>query len=131
MIVVDASCLYEVAVDSPRAEPIRAALHHDEDWAAPHIIDVEVFSLIRRDALRGVFDATIAELAVNELRAWPGERFAHRALIGRGWELRDSVRGWDAMYVALAEVLGATLLTMDRRLARAHGPQCEIVVPDI
>jgi predicted nucleic acid-binding protein len=38
------------------------------------------------------------------------------------------VRGWDAFYVALAEAFDATLLTMDERLARAHGPSCRIEV---
>jgi predicted nucleic acid-binding protein len=33
------------------------------------------------------------------------------------------------MYVALAEALDVTLLTLDRRLAHAHGPTCRIEVP--
>ena len=45
------------------------------------------------------------------------------------WELRHGVRGWDATYVALAEILDATLLTLDRRLATAAGPRCAIEVP--
>jgi predicted nucleic acid-binding protein len=49
-------------------------------------------------------------------------------LLERVWGLRDSVRGWDAFYVALAEVFDAILLTMDERLARAHGPTCRIEV---
>lgn len=44
----------------------------------------------------------------------------------RAWELRENVRGHDAMYVALAEMLRATLLTTDSRLARATGPTCTI-----
>lgn len=36
-----------------------------------------------------------------------------------------------AMYVALAEALDAVLVTYDRRLAAAHGPRCEIVVPGL
>ena len=36
------------------------------------------------------------------------------------------MRGWDAMYVALAEALDATLLTSDRRLVAAAGPTCRI-----
>jgi hypothetical protein len=59
---------------------------------------------------------------------WPGERFGHRWLLDRVWELRDSVRGWDAFYVALAEAFDATLLTLDARLARAHGTTCRIEV---
>jgi hypothetical protein len=55
-------------------------------------VDIEVFSLIRRDQLAGVLDETAAALAVDDLRNWPGERYGHRALLGRAWELRDSVR---------------------------------------
>lgn len=61
-----------------------------------------------------------------DLEAWPGERYGHRLLLGRAWELRDTVRGWDAMYVALAEALDTVLLTTDRRLAAARGPTCRI-----
>lgn len=129
MIVVDASCLYEVVLDTPRAEAIRERLARDHEQAAPHIVDVEVFSLIRRDYLAGAVDDTLAALAVEDLRWWPGERFGHRALLARAWELRYGVRGWDAVYVALAEVLDATLVTLDRRLAAATGPRCPIEVP--
>jgi predicted nucleic acid-binding protein len=131
VIVVDASCLYEVVTDSERAESIRARLAADPDQAAPHIVDLEVFSLIRRDQIAGVLDTTEGALAVADLRDWPGERYGHRALLERAWELRHTVRGWDAAYVALAEVLGATLITLDSRLAESNGPRCPIeVVPD-
>ena len=63
-----------------------------------------------------------------DLRDWPGQRVGHRLLLDRAWELRESVRGWDAFYVALAEALDATLLTMDARLSRAHGPLCPIEI---
>ncbi len=36
------------------------------------------------------------------------------------------MRGWDAMYVALAEALDAVLVTTDRRLAAAIGPEYRI-----
>lgn len=63
-----------------------------------------------------------------DLRHWPGERYGHRDLLARAWELRAAVRGWDAVYVALAEALDATLLTTDARLAAAPGPECRIEV---
>jgi predicted nucleic acid-binding protein len=126
MLVVDASCLCEVLISAPRAEAIRHRLAADADQAAPHIVDVEVFGVVRREHLRGHLDRTEAAQAVEDLEAWPGERFGHRPLLARAWELRDTVRGWDAMYVALAEALDATLLTTDRRLASATGPTCAI-----
>lgn len=129
MLVVDASCLFEVVADTPRADALRERLRADEDQIAPHVIDVEVMGVIRDQYLRGGLDETAANQAVGDLRDWPGERFGHRPLLDRAWQLRDSVRGWDAFYVALAEAMGATLLTLDRRLARAHGPTCRVEVP--
>ena len=126
MQVVDASCLYEVVVGRPRAERIRQRLASDPDFGAPHVIDVEVLNTIRRESFDGRLDPTLSQQAIEDLRDWPGERFEHRGLIWRAWELRANVRGWDAFYVALAEALGATLLTLDGRLSRATGPACRI-----
>jgi predicted nucleic acid-binding protein len=128
MLVVDASCLFEALAGTTRAEPIRQRLALDEDHTAPHIVDVEVFSVIRRERRLGSLDQTAADQAVRDLEAWPGERFGHRLLLTRAWELRDSIRGWDAMYVALAEALEAVLVTTDGRLAAAKGLECAIEV---
>ena len=128
MLVVDASCLYEVVADTERANDVRARLLQDADHAAPSVIDVEVVSVIRRDQQLGRLDGTAAAQAVEDLRDWPGERFGHQPLLGRVWELRGSLRTWDAFYVALAEVMQATLVTSDSRLARASGPRCVIDV---
>jgi predicted nucleic acid-binding protein len=44
------------------------------------------------------------------------------------WELRDNLTAYDATFVALAEFLGAPLITCDARLARApgHGASVEL-----
>lgn len=128
MLVVDASCLYEVVADAALAEQVRERLALDPEQAAPHVIDVEVLSIIRRDHMLGRLDRTGALMAVDDLRDWPGERFGHRALLERAWELRDSVRTWDAFYVALAEIMDATLLTLDGRLGRVRDIQCSVEV---
>jgi predicted nucleic acid-binding protein len=113
-----------VVAGTAQAEPIRRRLAEDADQASPHVLDVEVLSVIRRHHLPGRLDASAAAQAVDDLRDWPGERVGHRALLDRAWELRATVRGWDAMYVALAEALDAPLLTTDARLATAQGPTC-------
>lgn len=128
MLVVDASCLYEVVADTARANEIRARLASDPEQVAPSVIDVEVVSVIRRDHLLGRLDPTAAAQAVTDLRDWPGERFSHQPLLDRVWELRGSIRAWDGFYVALAEALQATLVTSDARLAAAAGPRCTIDV---
>ena len=93
MLVVDASCLCEVLVGGPGAAAIRTRLAADPDHAAPHVVDMEVFSVIRREHLQGRLDRTEATQAVEDLHSWPGERFGHRLLLGRAWLLRDTVRG--------------------------------------
>jgi predicted nucleic acid-binding protein len=47
-------------------------------------------------------------------------------MLRRCWELRDNATVYDAAYVALAEHLGVTLVTADRRLTEAPGPRCEV-----
>ena len=128
MLIVDASCLYEVVADTEQAEQVRGRLSIDTDHAAPHVIDAEVLGIIRRDRMLGRLDETAARQAVDDLREWPAERFGHRMLLPRAWELRARVRSWDALYVALAETLEATLLTLDERLGRVRGLDCRIEV---
>jgi predicted nucleic acid-binding protein len=128
MLIVDASCLYEVVAGAARAESVRARLALDQDHAAPHVIDAEVLGIIRRDHMLGRLDRTAAQQALEDLRDWPGERFGQRSLLERAWELRDTVRTWDALYVALAEALDTTLLTLDERLGRIKGLSCKVEV---
>ena len=87
-----------------------------------------MLGIVRRDHLLGRLDATAIRQAVEDLRAWPGERFGHRSLLERAWGLRESVRAWDALHVALAEVLEAPLVTLDERLGRAAGLRCQVEV---
>ena len=126
MLIVDASCLYEVVADAALSDQVRARLVEDTDQAAPHVIDAEVLGIVRRDHLLGRLDSTSAQQAVDDLRHWPGERFGHRSLLERAWELRDNVRTWDALYVALAEALDATLITLDRRLGNVEDLDCAV-----
>ena len=126
MLVVDASVLFEVVADTPDADRLRAVLAGDTDHAAPHLIDAEVLSVIQRSHRLGRLDATAASQALEDLGAWPGERWSHRPLLDRAWQLRANVRSYDALYVALAEALDATLLTLDRRLASAPDVRCRV-----
>ena len=129
MLVVDASCVAEVVLAGPDAESVRARLAADPEQAAPHLVDAEVLSVVRRARLRGDVDGTAAALAISDLESWPATRVDHRPLLRRAWDLRDSLSAPDALYVALAEALDAPLLTLDRRLARAGGLQCRVDVP--
>lgn len=128
MLVVDASVLFEIVADTPAAGAMRARVRQDPDQVAPHLVDAEVLGLIRRHHHEGRLDATASSQAVRDLADWPGERISHQPFLDRAWQLRTTVRSWDALYVAIAEGFGATLVTTDARLAAAEGPRCRIEV---
>ncbi len=73
-------------------------------------IGVESASLAHRDLVR--LDVTL---------------IPYEAVAVRVWELRDTVRTYDAWYVAVAESLGCPLATLDARLVAAPGPECEFL----
>ncbi len=60
----------------------------------------------------------LREIALTKLQT--------KSLLGRACELRHNVGAYDAMYVALAEILQCPLITTDVRLANAAGVRCEI-----
>ena len=95
---------------------------------APELIDLEVLSVLRRQVAAGLMTPARAELALTDLTELPIRRAAHRPLLFRCWELRQTVTVYDAAYVALAEVLGIVLVTADGRLSRAPGVRCRIDV---
>jgi predicted nucleic acid-binding protein len=96
---------------------------------APHLLDLEVAQVLRRHAASGQIEAERGRLALLDLEDLPIRRYPHRLLLQRVWELRHNMTAYDAVYIALAEVLGAPLVTCDRRLAGAagHNAQIELV----
>lgn len=126
MIVVDASVLAPaLGDDAGDGDRARGRLH-GERLAAPGLIYLEVGSVWRRQVATGRLSARRAGLALDDLAALPLRQTSHARLLPRCWELRENVSIYDAAYVALAEALGVTLLTADKRLARAPGPSCSV-----
>lgn len=60
-----------------------------------------------------------AGLAIRTHLSLPIERYPHEPLLERAWQMRGNATAYDAVYVALAEALGAALITGDSRLAKA------------
>lgn len=88
------------------------------DVHAPGLIDVEVTHTLR-GLLRGAkIDLARAELARAEMGELGVRRHSDARLLSRAWELRDVCTTYDALYVALAEALDATLVTRDDPLAK-------------
>ena len=131
MIVVDASALLEFLLQTTVGTRVEARLFRDEDELhAPHLLDVEIVQGLRRlvrtgEVLPGRADEAIADLADLDLH-----RHSHVDLLARAWKLRDNISAYDAMYLALAEAIEATVVTCDSPLARAPGHRARIEVID-
>lgn len=92
-----------------------------DDVHAPSFVDVEVTHTLRgllRGAKLDLRSADTGRLELAELRL---ARHPDAVLLSRAWQLRDVCTTYDALYVALAEALDATLVTRDERLARGAG----------
>jgi len=132
MLVVDASAVTELLLGRPAGRAVEEQLRdHDFDLHAPHLLDVEVLSALRRVVAVGDASAERAGDAVTDLLDLPLERYPHDGLAPRIWALRANFSAYDATYVALAEAItdgGAPLLTADARLAHAAGDHTELRV---
>jgi predicted nucleic acid-binding protein len=125
--VVDASVLSEVLLGGPAAEAIEARLlGTGQTLHAPHLIDAEVAQVVRRFAMAGEIASEFGREALTDLANFPLRRYPHDFLLPRVWELRHNLSAYDAVYVALAEVLGAQLVTRDRRVATAPGHHARV-----
>jgi predicted nucleic acid-binding protein len=120
MIVIDASAVIDLLLDTPRAGAIDRRLSSSgQTIHAPHLLDVEVIQVIRRFWMGKQLDKKRAAEAISDYADLPIERYPHQLLLGRIWELRQNLTAYDAAYVALAEALDVPLLTTDARLASA------------
>ncbi len=127
MIVVDASAVLEVLLRTPAARALMGRLlDPSQTLHAPHLLDVEVAQVVRRYAASGEIGGERGRMALADLADLPLRRYPHDLLLPRIWELRNNLTAYDAAYVALAEALGAPLLTRDKRLAAAPGHTARI-----
>lgn len=124
MIVLDASAAVSALLNDGDARRLMAS----ESLHAPHLIDVEVLSALRRQTPAGELSDEDATELLDVWRRLGATRYAAGPLLPRAWALRDSVTAYDATYVALAEQLNCTLVTADARLAGASGKRCPTTV---
>jgi len=122
VIVLDASAAVELLLNTALGRHVAQritdpglALH------APQLLDLEVAQALRRYVAAGTIDPERGRQALERLGDLGVVRWDHEPLLPRVWELRHNLTAYDAAYAALAEALGAVLLTADRRLAGAPG----------
>jgi predicted nucleic acid-binding protein len=127
VIVVDASVVVSaLADDGDDGLRTRRRLDAEEVVCAPEIIDLEVANAWRRELRTGRLAEDRCRRALDDLTRINMARMPHRPLMSRVWELRDNLTPYDAAYVALAEALDATLLTVDGRSTRAPSLHCDV-----
>src|SRR5262245_8635033 len=120
MIVVDASAIAELLLQTEIGTRVERRLYRgDDDLHAPHLLDVEVLSALRRLVRAGEVRAERAEEAIEDLSSLRITRHGHVDLAARVWQLRENFTAYDAAYLALAESLDATVVTCDRALGAA------------
>jgi predicted nucleic acid-binding protein len=127
MIVVDASAVLEMLLQTKLGARVEARLFRDGDLLhAPALLDVEVVQALRRLVQREELEDGRAQEAVADLVLLDVIRHQHTELAGRAFALRESLTAYDAVYVALAEALDAALVTCDRPLATAPGHAAQV-----
>lgn len=129
MIVLDASVLVAVLVDSGHEGRWADAVVAKADLAAPELALAEAVNILRRLERSGEISRLEANSAHRDLMRLDLDLFPFAPFADRVWALRSNLTAYDAWYVALAEALGCPLATLDRKLHRATGPECEIIVP--
>ncbi len=129
MIVVDASVLANaLADDTSDGTTARKRLSNSDGLAAPDLVDVETVAVLRKRWIAGdLTDERFSE-AVDDLQDLDLARYPALPLMRRAFELRANVTAYDAVYVALAELLDCTLVTADRLLAAAPTISCPVDV---
>ncbi|HEY5221759.1 MAG TPA: type II toxin-antitoxin system VapC family toxin [Microbacteriaceae bacterium] len=123
-MIIDNSALIDwILFGRPIAEWSAAALH------APTLIDYEFAHAVRSSVLIGRITASEGREAIESFLKLHIERHPARPLLRAMWAHRHDMSAYDASYVALAQLLGAPLLTCDRRLARTARRSCDVIVP--
>ena len=127
MIVLDASALLDILLNTPAAPGILARIFADEETLhAPYLLDIEIAQVLRRYSFSGDLTAERGREALDFFALMPITRYPHEPLLPRIWDLRHNVTAYDAAYVALAEALAAPLVTRDKALAASAGHRAKI-----
>jgi predicted nucleic acid-binding protein len=128
-LVIDASVVVSALVDTSSTGTWAESLLTGEQLSAPHAMPAEAANVLRRTAAAGAITPDVAAMAHADLLSLRVELFPYAPFAARVWELRANVTCYDAWYVALAELLGCKVGTLDLRLARAAGPRCGFELP--
>ena len=119
--VVDASALVDLLVGTDQGQAVGSHLSGFTVLHAPAHVDAEVLSALGRLHRAGAVTARQVSDRLGALAAAPMARHELAPLLAGAWRRRHQLRLVDALYVELADLLGARLVTTDGRLASAAG----------
>jgi predicted nucleic acid-binding protein len=125
VIVVDSSAVVDALTARAEDSELRSRLR-TEGLHAPYLLDVEVMHAFRGLVRRGALSADRADNARHDYAMLRLTRYPHLPLLERVWQLRDRLSAYDAVFVALAELLDAPLVTCDAKLAAATGHEARV-----
>jgi predicted nucleic acid-binding protein len=128
-VVCDASALAALLLDSGADGVWATTTLSDADLAAPSLVAYETANIFRGLERAGTVSSDQAAQAHADMLDLAIEQWPFELLAARAWELRHNLSSYDASYVALAELIGSPLVTLDRRIARAPGLRCAVSVP--
>lgn len=129
VLVVDASVVVDLLARF-RPQPLEALLWApDTVLAAPELLDIEVLNALRRLDQAGSIPANRRAGLPSLIRALRIRTYRHANLLEGIWALRQNLTAYDAAYVVLAKILGATLVTRDTRLANSPDLAVQALVP--
>lgn len=128
-IVCDASALVALLLDSGRDGRWVTQTISGADLAAPSLVGFESANIIRRHELAGIVSPDQAAQAHADLLDLTIESWPYEVLAVRAWRPRHNLSSYDASYVALAELIGATFVTLDERIRGSPGLRCAVLTP--
>jgi predicted nucleic acid-binding protein len=117
-VILDASAMVDLLVGTAVASSVEERLRGHELHVPAHF-DAEVLSALGR--LQRAGEMTVRQVTARLVRvaAAPIERHVLAPLLSGAWKLRHNLRLVDALYVELANRLGAPIVTTDTGLAAA------------
>jgi predicted nucleic acid-binding protein len=129
VIVLDASAVIDWVLQTPAGKRMEKRIFsRNESLHAPHLLDLEVAQVMRRLVRESVVSPQRADEAIQDLLDLNVTRYPHFTLLPRIWQLRHNLSAYDAAYIALAEELGAPLITRDARLASTSARMARVEV---
>ena len=129
MIVIDSSVLIAALVERTDDAAWSRTIAADPDLHGPELVLAEAMNGVRRSEINHGVSTVQAEFARNTLGRMGFSLYPFNPFAERIWDLRHNLTCYDAWYVALAETLDCPLVTLDRRMSRAGGVQCEVLTP--